>query len=161
MVLRRSKRIVVVDASCDTKFRFDDLGNTMRKIRIDLGVPIDFDLNPIPIGPRSGRPQPGDPPRSYYATATIKYSCVDPLPAGTTLAAGAANPLDGRLLYIKPAVYKTEPRDVVTYAALHKDFPHDSTTQQWYTESQFESYRALGAHVADDIMPRLTWDTLR
>ena len=23
-------------------------------------------------------------------------------------------------------------------------FPHDTTAQQWFTESQFESYRALG-----------------
>jgi hypothetical protein len=155
MVLRRSKRIVVVDASCDVNFRFDDLGNTLRKIRIDLGVPIDFDVNPIPIGPRKGRPKPGAPDRGYYALGTIKYSCVDPVPAGKTPEA-----VDGRLLYVKPAVYKTEPRDVVTYAALHPDFPHDSTTNQWYTESQFESYRALGEHVIDEIRSKFNWQTL-
>ena len=29
----------------------------------------------------------------------------------------------------------------------HKDFPHDSTAEQWFTESQFESYRRLGQRV--------------
>jgi len=28
-------------------------------------------------------------------------------------------------------------------------FPHESTADQWFKESQFESYRALGYHVAD------------
>jgi hypothetical protein len=28
-------------------------------------------------------------------------------------------------------------------------FPHESTADQWFDESQFESYRALGYHIAD------------
>jgi hypothetical protein len=31
------------------------------------------------------------------------------------------------------------------------DFPHESTTDQWFTESQFESYRSLGLDIAKDI----------
>jgi hypothetical protein len=27
---------------------------------------------------------------------------------------------------------------------LHPEFPHESTADQWFTESQFESYRRLG-----------------
>jgi hypothetical protein len=34
----------------------------------------------------------------------------------------------------------------VSAAAANAKFPHDTTLNQWFTESQFESYRALGAH---------------
>ena len=29
----------------------------------------------------------------------------------------------------------------------HKDFPHDTTADQWFDKSQFESYRRLGQFV--------------
>jgi len=37
--------------------------------------------------------------------------------------------------------------DVLSYKKEHSTFPDDSTTDQWFTESQFESYRQLGHHV--------------
>jgi hypothetical protein len=42
MVRRRCRLIVVSDAGCDPDYLFDDLGNALRKIWIDLGVRIDF-----------------------------------------------------------------------------------------------------------------------
>ena len=41
--------------------------------------------------------------------------------------------------------------DVANYAAAHPDFPHESTANQWFGESQFESYRVLGVHTIDTI----------
>ena len=43
MVRRRCRFIIVVDAGCDPKFEFEDLGNAVRKIFIDLGIRIEFD----------------------------------------------------------------------------------------------------------------------
>jgi len=43
MVLRRCRHIVVLDAGCDQDFTYEDLGNALRKIRIDFGIPIQFD----------------------------------------------------------------------------------------------------------------------
>ncbi len=37
MVARRCRRIVVVDAGCDPDYAFEDLGNAIRRVRIDLG----------------------------------------------------------------------------------------------------------------------------
>ena len=31
---------------------------------------------------------------------------------------------------------------------MHKDFPHETTADQFFDESQFESYRHLGYEVA-------------
>ena len=42
MVLRRCKFILVVDAGQDFDYVFEDLGNAIRKIRIDLGIPIEI-----------------------------------------------------------------------------------------------------------------------
>ena len=43
MVRRRCRLIVVIDAGEDAKFAFEDLGNAVRKIYIDLGIRITFD----------------------------------------------------------------------------------------------------------------------
>jgi hypothetical protein len=52
---------------------------------------------------------------------------------------------DGHLLYLKPAFYgENEPKDIYNYATTYQTFPHQSTGDQWFSESQFESYRALG-----------------
>jgi hypothetical protein len=144
VVLRRCKHIVVVDASADGECRFDDLGNAIRKIRIDLGVPIEFDA-PIQIHARDQSLDPGVP-RHYWAVATVRYSCVDGTPGG---AANDGESRDGTLVYIKPALYGDEPRDVFAYARDRDTFPHESTADQFYSESQFESYRALGSHAIE------------
>ena len=43
MVLRRCHFIVVSDAGGDPECSFADLGESVRKIRVDFGITIDFD----------------------------------------------------------------------------------------------------------------------
>jgi hypothetical protein len=135
MVLRRRRYIFISDAGCDPKHEFQDLGNAIRKIRTDLGIPIEID-EPIALHPRPVV----DETAKYCATGRIRYSCVD---------AGAE---DGFLLYIKPTVYLREPKDIYNYARISQSFPHESTADQFFTESQFESYRMLGSHTIDQIV---------
>ncbi len=40
---------------------------------------------------------------------------------------------------------------MLNYAAQNPSFPHQSTADQWFDESQFESYRRLGFHVVEEI----------
>jgi patatin-like phospholipase len=134
MVLRRCRYIVVVDAGQDRECRFEDLGNAIRKIRIDLGIPIE--LKRLPIYAKVPEGQRG----RYCAVGTIHYANVD--------GKGTA---PGKLLYIKPAVYGDEPRDILHYKAHNAAFPHESTGDQWFSESQFESYRMLGRYVVATI----------
>ncbi len=136
MVLRRCHLIVVSDAAADEQFRFGDLGNAVRKIRIDLGVPVDFwDMNIHREAPPAAQGR-----GVYWALGRIRYSCVD----------GPEAP-DGVLLYVKPTVYGDEPRDVLEYKKSFPAFPHQSTADQFFDEPQFESYRVLGSHVMDRI----------
>ncbi|HYR27064.1 MAG TPA: hypothetical protein VEU30_01275, partial [Thermoanaerobaculia bacterium] len=73
MVLRRCHYIVLSDAGADPQFAFEDLGNAIRKIRTDLGVPIDIEeMFMFPRG-ADGLRQEG----RYVATATIRYTAVE------------------------------------------------------------------------------------
>lgn len=124
MVRRRCRYIVVVDAGEDGKAWFEDLGNAIRKVRIDFDVKIDFNP-PVGIGSRD---KPLTPFRSF-ACATIHY------PESETT---------GRLIYLKPCDPPDMQMDVRSYFNAHPNFPHDSTLEQFFTESEFESYRQLG-----------------
>ena len=138
MVLRRCRAIVVLDAGCDEEFTFDDLGNALRKIRIDHGIPIEFD-EPMMQPLREAMAQPLRKPPRRCALAQIRYSAVD------------EDAEDGWLLYIKPICMGNEPPDVESYHRSHPDFPHQSTSNQWFDESQTESYRMLGLTTIEEI----------
>jgi hypothetical protein len=134
MVMRRCHTIVVVEGSQDSNFEFGDMGNAVRKIRIDLGVPIEFD--DMQIYKREEVPE-GKVGR-YCALGRIDYKRVD-----------GPEAKDGVVLYIKPSYYGDEPRDVVNYAKTNSNFPHESTADLWFSEAQFESYRRLGSYITD------------
>ena len=40
----------------------------------------------------------------------------------------------------------------MNYAKAHPEFPNESTADQWFTEAQFESYRALGRHMVNSLV---------
>ena len=140
LVMRRCHSIIVVDADADSKFEFEDLGNALRKIYIDLGIPIAFPKYPAGPPMHKGKDNETDASNLYCFSGEIQYSCVD---------AGAPN---GKLVIIKPALNGSEPGDVCAYAATHETFPHESTVNQFFNEAQFESYRHLGSSVIDTII---------
>jgi len=142
MVLRRCHYIVVSDAGQDPVCSFSDLGGAIRKIRIDLGIPIVFD-KPMSIFARSDDEAQNKRGRSC-AIGRIRYGVVDQLKDGPRIE-------DGILIYIKPACYGEEPRDIYEYFKSNLLFPHESTSDQFFSESQFESYRMLGAHTMEKI----------
>jgi hypothetical protein len=138
MVVRRCGAIIVSDAGCDPDYTFEDLSNAVRRIRIDLGIPIEFDAIDMS---RSGQ---GISNR-HVAVGTIRYSAVD----------GPGTP-DGVLLYFKATLSGDESVDIRTFAALNSAFPHDPTGNQFFDEDRFESYRALGYHSIMSVAGKLT-----
>jgi hypothetical protein len=143
MVRRRCRFIVVVDAGCDPDFAFEDLGNALRKIFIDLGIRIHFDgLTAIT---KKTADQPGELRKSipYCAIGTVDYASAD----GTEEGCG-----NGCILYVKPAYHGTEGAGIRSYAAAHPTFPHETTSDQFFSESQFESYRSLGLDIMNSIL---------
>jgi hypothetical protein len=145
MLRRRCRTIVAVDGACDPKFEFGDLGNAIRKARIDFGVEVSFShpLTPSPdrIATRLGlitSPTPPNP-SPYCAIGRIRYPGIS---------------AEGTLIYIKAAIHGDEPEDILSYAAACDTFPHESTLDQFFTESKFESYRRLGLHIGSAVFSR-------
>lgn len=137
MVLRRCSVIVVSDASADPKYQYEDLGNAVRKIRVDLGIPITFDRPTMPMS-AAGKAD-AEFPGHHCAIGRIHYEAVDQdAPTGT-------------LIYIKASMNGNEPADVKQYAAANVTFPHQPTSDQFFDEAQFESYRRLGLHVIEEV----------
>lgn len=131
LVRRKCRYIIVSDAGCDPTMTFSDLGNAIEKCRRDLGAEIDIDISRL-------RPRHGEKlSKVHYAIGTITYKNPDPN-------APENPPVASCLLYIKSSLTGREPEDVQAYAAEHSAFPHDSTAEQFFDETRFESYRALG-----------------
>ena len=150
LIKRRCKFIVVCDADSDGAYAFGDLANAIRKCREDIGVEIDISTkNIIPCKPSPANGANGNAAsnssggeiqsKMHYAVGDIKYCLVDP---------GAK---DGILVYLKTSLTGDEPADVLNYHRQYASFPHQTTANQWFTESQFESYRRLGQHVVESL----------
>jgi hypothetical protein len=130
LVRRRCRFIVACDAEEDHAFGFGGLGNAIEKCRSDFGIDIDIDVEPI-----RGRSYS----QWHCAIGRIFYSRVD------------QSGRDGILVYLKSSLTGDEPTDALRYAAANPEFPHQTTGDQWFDESQFESYRVLGYHIAQNV----------
>ncbi len=128
LVRRRCRYIIACDADQDSGLGFGDLGNLIRKCRTDMGIDIEIDMDSI-------RRQSSGFSKWHCAIGTIRYD---------TLSEGAT---PGTLVYIKSSLTADEASDVLSYHEQEPAFPHQSTADQWFDESQFESYRKLGYHV--------------
>lgn len=129
LLRRRCRYIVVCDAEADPDLAFDGLAKVMRYARIDGGVEIDLNLEQL-------RKDAQGRSRAHYAVGRIRYR------EGS----------DGVLVYIKATLCGNETEDIRSYQAHSKAFPHEPTSQQFFNEGQFEAYRALGYHVADQVL---------
>jgi hypothetical protein len=137
LVRRRCRFIVACDAEEDRSFGFGGLGNAIEKCRSDFGIDIDIDVEPIRHRSEKGQSQ------WHCAIGRISYSRVDP------------DGRDGILVYLKSSLTGDEPTDALRYATANPEFPHQTTGDQWFDESQFESYRVLGYHIAENVFGAL------
>jgi hypothetical protein len=141
MLRRRCKFILICDAGCDPTYKYEYLGNLVRKAYIDFGIRIDFRAP-------TGTEDKVSPSKSeYLSVADVHY------PEEETPKDGAAP--RGLLLYLKPCLCGNWPASVRSYWNLHPEFPHEPTVNQWFGESQFEAYRALGAYAIESTFPQL------
>lgn len=132
-LLRRGcRRIIAVDASCDPKREFADLANAIRRARVDLGIRI-YRGGPWEIG------KPDAPSGRSWTWFEVDF--------------GSGRPR-GRLLYVKPSVYEGQslPVELRNYWVGAKEFPHETTADQFFTEAQMEAYRSLGQANMDDAL---------
>jgi hypothetical protein len=150
LLRRRVPIIIAVDAGADPQFSFQDLGELVRKARIDFGATIEF----------------FDDPKAQLASippwfaAWIQDNALGNLSnisqKGTCHAAlGRATYADDNstswILYLKSSLSGKEAVDVTAYQRSHPAFPNEPTTSQFFNESQWESYRMLGEEMAASV----------
>jgi hypothetical protein len=132
LIRRRCRFLIVSDAAEDRRAATENLANLLRLVRTDFGIRIDIDTSQLAEGPDRLT-------RWHCAIGLVRYDDVDP------------RAVAGILVYLCASLTGDESADVRQYADAHPDFPHQKTFDQFYTEAQFESYRALGFHVAQDV----------
>jgi hypothetical protein len=125
LLKRRCRWIIAVDAGADPDMSCGSLADVLRYARIDLGITIDIQLDPL-------RPAPSGLSAEHWVVGTIDYGGGDA----------------GRLIYLKLSMTGDEPEAIREYRSRFPAFPQQSSANQFYTEEQFEAYRALGEHIA-------------
>jgi hypothetical protein len=154
LVRRRLRHMIVLDNGADARAGLEDLAALVRKARLDFGATIVFRETPVGSPPQTGslgelgfKPARIDKPdelgRAVDATRYAAY-------ADVTYDDGTK----GVLLVVKPTVLGDEPLDILQYRAAHPDFPQQTTADQFFDEAQWEAHRALGEHVASELLGR-------
>jgi len=130
LLRRRCKYIVTCDAEQDSDMILSSLGKLTAYARMDEGIWIDWGgtLDRLAKDPESGYSH------GHWAVGRIQYGGKE-----------------GRILYIKSSMCGQEWPDQKAYKAKHPDFPQQSTGDQFFDEEQFESYRALGYLIANQL----------
>jgi predicted acylesterase/phospholipase RssA len=142
LLRRRCQVIIAVDAEADSQMAFGSFNSLERYALIDMGIRIDLPWQKITnesLATGEAIDEKGDAPKHkgpHCAIGEITY------------------PKDrngirkGILVYIKASLTGDENDYIFDYKRRHGDFPHETTLDQWFTEEQFEAYRALGFHAA-------------
>jgi hypothetical protein len=144
LLKRRCRIVLVVDAEADPKMTFGSFIELQRYARIDLGIRINLPWEKIAETTltvskemaESGKITAGSGP--HCAIGRIDY------PDGG----------HGVIVYIKSSLTGDESDYVTNYKKRYPLFPHESTADQFFTEEQFEVYRALGFHAASGLFDR-------
>ena len=158
LIRRRVPLIVILDNGADPECMFEDMGNLVRKARLDFQTEIRF------AGEEEGSGSL-QVARDYSGTVgtlaqlrpkrtTDESGASGPRRAERHIAAGVVDYPDGSrglLLVVKPSLAGDEPSDVLQYAVNHPSFPQEPTTDQFFDEAQWESYRSLGEHIGEKL----------
>ena len=136
LLRRRCAVIIAVDAECDPQMAFGSFNTLERYALIDMGIRIDLPWQKIAD-------------ESLATSEAIDDKNDTPKHHGPHCAIGEIAYPNGRkgiLIYIKASLTGDENDYVFDYKKRYSDFPHETTLDQWFTEEQFEAYRALGFH---------------
>lgn len=151
LVRRGVRTIVFADGSTDPEIALQSFANVLEKIYIDFNVTVDFKNKDSHFTAlMKGTGEPRDPlaeklqfAGAGYAVGSIRYPKID----------GAKQP-EGLLIYIKSTMVRDLPVALYSYKATNPLFPSESLADQFFSEQQFEAYRALGFALTKSMIER-------
>ena len=173
LIRRRLPLIVIIDAEADANYTYEGLAGLVQKARLDFGAEIEFcDENKLngklgndtqvrrvfgtleQLRRGTWAEEPVRDPVTQHNRLSLapvdseRFSLAHAALAEVTYCAEDGRPQEvGWLILIKPTLTGDEPTDVLRYHNQHRSFPHETTADQWFDESQWESYRKLGEHI--------------
>lgn len=149
---RRCRLIVVIDGGGDPPPLPVGLTDALRLARYELGVVVTLNrTGPYSIEgitPGSGKQFARDNAlaglnsritRGAVVRGVIKYPAAAGLDEST-----------GTLIFAKAVLSERCPFWLLSYAASTAIFPHDPTSDQWFSEAQFAAYTSLGRVIAEE-----------
>ncbi|HEX8127676.1 MAG TPA: hypothetical protein VF527_01015, partial [Pyrinomonadaceae bacterium] len=150
LVERGCRYIVVADCAADPKPCFGDLGDVIRRCRIDFGAEITLDIDAFMKKKEEKHAS------ARYVVGHITYSPehVKRLNWSPEVCK-EKDYLKGIIVLIKPALTADEKVDIRQYSLENENFPQQTTADQWFDEAQFESYRRLGELCAQTVFGEL------
>jgi hypothetical protein len=145
LIERGCATIVVVDDGADPAPCFGDMGQAIRRCRIDFGTEINLQVDAfLPLAEGEEREDIGKKENVHVVKGTIRYSDAHLQQLGYTSWDEMEAARMGTIYWIKPVVRPGDTVDVRQYKLQNAAFPQQTTADQWYDEGQFESYRQLG-----------------
>ena len=136
LVERGCRYIVLLDCGADPGPCFADLGEAIRRCRIDFGAEISLGVQHF-----LDREKGTDLATRQVVVGRILYRQEHWDQLG--LASGDDMDRTGVIVWVKPTVTTDDAADVRQYKLQNPAFPQQTTLDQWYDEAQFESYRKL------------------
>lgn len=138
LIKRKCKVIIISDGECDPQLQLEGLATLIRICKVDGLAEIDIDTRAI-------RSQNGlDWSHDRWTVGEIKYKKNN-----------IVGPDKGYLIYLKASMNGYESTPILQYKAIHPDFPHETTGDQFYAEDQFESYRSLGKEITGELFGKI------
>jgi hypothetical protein len=158
LLRRRMKVIIVCDGGADPDYSFGDLSNALEKARADFGTLVTITsedlekLIPQPVHPDCCENEHELPMAIQgYLVAPIQYASSHDSSNTTSVKREY-----GVLIYITTTFFKELDASLYGYRQAHPTFPDEPTSDQFFDEKQFESYRELGFQTAWRMMKDLS-----
>ena len=129
LLRRRCRYIVVSDAGADPDTTLADLGQAVQRARADLGASVEICADGLADGGTGLRTQ-------AHLLGRVNY----------------ADGSHGEILYLKALLRKNLGADIYGYWRTNPEFPNQPTSNQFYGEMQFDSYRELGRELMSGIV---------
>ena len=146
LLKRRCSLIVACDAEADPKYVFGSLSEGLRQAYVDDNIKVDLSLDEVEPDPDTGLSA------KHVAVGRITYPPVRWKDAqGNAVDIGKEQ---GWLVVLKSSLCGQEKAKIGNYKRENPVFPQQTTADQFFDDSQFESYRELGYHVAETSLPK-------
>lgn len=155
---RNVKFILACDNGADPDYHFEDLANLIRLAKADLHIKIEVHEN-FANTPNLEKVFGGV--HQFCRAADLGNNSPQPLALllkATHLKGASA---ETWIVLIKPQYWNGLPVDIWNYSKFSGDFPQETTTDQFFDEAQWESYRALGYLQSKEILNPAVWRELK